>query len=120
MRLAGKTALITGAARGIGRAFAEAYVREGARVALADIDIDRARASAADPLSRSASSAAKDARGPQNLAHSGGTVAGKRICSPSKRAAKEQVTPFLPVSVTASVSPDRVTVPVPVQDRPSP
>ncbi|MEE4119466.1 MAG: L-iditol 2-dehydrogenase [Paracoccaceae bacterium] len=47
-RLEGKTALITGAARGIGRAFAEAYVREGARVALADIDIDRARASAAE------------------------------------------------------------------------
>ena len=47
-RLTGKTALITGAARGIGRAFAEAYVREGAQVALADIDVDRARASAAD------------------------------------------------------------------------
>ena len=38
MRLAGKTAIITGAARGIGRAFAEAYVTEGARVAIADID----------------------------------------------------------------------------------
>ncbi len=45
-RLAGKSALITGAARGIGRAFAEAYVQEGARVALADIDMARARASA--------------------------------------------------------------------------
>lgn len=41
-RLAGKTALITGAARGIGLAFAEAYIREGARVALADIDVERA------------------------------------------------------------------------------
>ena len=37
MKLAGKTALITGAARGIGLAFAEAYLREGARVVLADI-----------------------------------------------------------------------------------
>ncbi|MCR4265015.1 L-iditol 2-dehydrogenase [Nitratireductor sp. ZSWI3] len=41
-RLEGKSALITGAARGIGRAFAEAYVREGATVAVGDIDIERA------------------------------------------------------------------------------
>lgn len=47
MQLAGKTALITGAARGIGRAFAEAYVNEGARVAIADINLDGAHKSAA-------------------------------------------------------------------------
>ncbi len=48
-RLSGKSAIITGSARGIGRAFAEAYVREGATaVAIADIDFDRASATAAE------------------------------------------------------------------------
>lgn len=46
MRLQGKSALITGSARGIGRAFAEAYVREGATVAIADINLEAAEATA--------------------------------------------------------------------------
>ena len=48
MKLKGKRALITGAARGIGLAFAQAYVREGAQVAIGDIDIARAERAAAD------------------------------------------------------------------------
>ena len=44
--LTGKTALITGAARGIGYAFARAYSDQGARVAIADIDLAAAKEAA--------------------------------------------------------------------------
>lgn len=48
-RLAGKTAFITGSARGIGRAFAEAYIREGIdHVVIADIDLERAQQTATE------------------------------------------------------------------------
>jgi D-sorbitol dehydrogenase (acceptor) len=47
-RLAGKSAIITGAARGIGKAFASAYCREGATVAIADINLPAAEKTAAE------------------------------------------------------------------------
>jgi NAD(P)-dependent dehydrogenase (short-subunit alcohol dehydrogenase family) len=47
-RLAGKSALITGSARGIGRAFAESYVREGASVAIGDINLEAATKTASE------------------------------------------------------------------------
>ncbi|MFN3993248.1 MAG: L-iditol 2-dehydrogenase [Tabrizicola flagellatus] len=59
MRLAGKSALITGAARGIGLAFARAYIAEGAEVAIADINLDAGRA-AADALGSMAHAIALD------------------------------------------------------------
>ena len=45
--LDGKVAVITGAARGIGRAIAERYVHEGALVVIADLDAAGAQAAAA-------------------------------------------------------------------------
>ncbi|MER9975699.1 MULTISPECIES: L-iditol 2-dehydrogenase [unclassified Mesorhizobium] len=48
MRLRGKSALITGSARGIGRAFAEAYMREGATVAIGDINLEAAEKTASE------------------------------------------------------------------------
>ena len=45
-RLGGKTALITGSARGIGREFARAYIGEGANVAIADVNLDAAQQTA--------------------------------------------------------------------------
>ncbi|MDF1871945.1 L-iditol 2-dehydrogenase [Vannielia sp.] len=47
-RLNGKSALITGAARGIGRGFAEAYIKEGATVAIGDINHEAAEQTAAE------------------------------------------------------------------------
>ncbi len=45
-RLEGKSAMITGSARGIGKGFAEAYIREGATVAIGDINMEAAEATA--------------------------------------------------------------------------
>lgn len=46
-RLSGKRVVITGAAQGIGKAIAEAFVAEGAELILADIDAERLAGSAA-------------------------------------------------------------------------
>ncbi|MDP9256493.1 MAG: SDR family NAD(P)-dependent oxidoreductase, partial [Actinomycetota bacterium] len=43
-RLEGKTALVVGGGSGMGRAGAVALAREGPRVAVADIDLERAEA----------------------------------------------------------------------------
>jgi NADP-dependent 3-hydroxy acid dehydrogenase YdfG len=46
--LAGETAAITGAARGIGRATAEAFLRQGMKVAIGDVDYEVARQTASE------------------------------------------------------------------------
>jgi len=47
MKLSGKAAIVTGSASGIGKAIAELYAREGAAVAIADVNLDAAQAVAA-------------------------------------------------------------------------
>jgi 3-hydroxybutyrate dehydrogenase len=46
MKLEGRSAIVTGAASGIGREIARIYAREGARVAIADLNADAANATA--------------------------------------------------------------------------
>ncbi len=46
MKLSGKTAIVTGAASGIGKAIAELFASEGAKVAIADLNLDSAKLAA--------------------------------------------------------------------------
>jgi 3-hydroxybutyrate dehydrogenase len=48
IKLEGKTAIVTGAASGIGKEIARVYAREGAAVAIADLNLDAANAAATE------------------------------------------------------------------------
>lgn len=52
MRLRNQVALVTGAAGGIGREIARTFAREGARIAVADLDGDAAEKAAADLVAK--------------------------------------------------------------------
>ena len=64
MRLAGKIAIVTGAARGFGEGIARAFAREGARLVLADLDAAGVARLAAEIGAQAAAVAADVSRGP--------------------------------------------------------
>ena len=66
-RLTGKTALVTGAAKGIGFAVAARFVAEGARAVIADVDAAGARA-AAEGLGPDARALAMDISNEESVA----------------------------------------------------
>jgi 3-oxoacyl-[acyl-carrier protein] reductase len=64
MRLAGKIAIVTGAARGFGEGIARTFAREGARLVLADLDAAGVARLAAEIGAQAAAVAADVSRGP--------------------------------------------------------
>ncbi len=72
-RLTGKTCVITGAARGIGRAIAARFQAEGGNVILTDMDVEAVRR----PPSRSARASSRSTWRGSRVAAAGGSGAGR-------------------------------------------
>jgi NAD(P)-dependent dehydrogenase (short-subunit alcohol dehydrogenase family) len=78
MRLEGKTAIVTGGARGIGAAIARCLADGGARVAVLDLDVARAQAHA-ETLGRGAIAAGADAADERSIASAVDRVAAELL-----------------------------------------
>ena len=76
MLMKDRVAIVTGAASGIGLEIAQAYAREGARVALADLAVDRAMVAAAGIVS-----AGGQAMAVQQILH---LIGGKGLAMPPR------------------------------------
>ena len=87
-RLAGKVAIVTGAAQGQGAAIARAFVAEGAKVALADIadDLGKALADELGGPTRSTSTTTSPTR-------TAGRPSSRRPCARSARSPSWSTTP---------------------------
>jgi len=76
MKLKDKIAVVTGGARGIGEAIVRAYAAEGAKVAIADVEIDAAKALAKD-LGEGALAVRLDVRDMRSINEMTETVVGR-------------------------------------------